>query len=439
MDSPSDAPANSPRPTSMWYDRQWYAVLLIALVIRGGMGYAQLDGLQDDPDSYRKLARNILWVHSFTYNDPAEPTAFRPPLYPLLLAITSPSHEVRPGEVLALHTVLGLITVGLTFYWARSLGLGRWRSLAALLVTVDPILLNQSTLVMTETLATCLAILTLVAISAMAATAEEENSEKISSNLTIRAANVAGAVALAIYCRPTFLVWAALLPLAISLCVTTWRHRLIAVASYSLMLIFLLVPWVARNWLVFQAPVLGTTHGGHTLLWGNNDSFYEYLKSGTTPTWDNEAFHNGFNERHPYEHTSASELARDRSAYAEAIESMQANPAMAAYSCLVRLTMFWRPLPHALSAEESPKVTALRYAIGTWYVVQFTLAIAGLIALGPKLAKPGWLAAILLMASFTLVHLFFWSNMRMRSPLVPILAVLACAGIDWLFRALRKR
>ncbi|RCS40496.1 hypothetical protein DTL42_24285 [Bremerella cremea] len=439
MDSPSNPPTDSSRGTSVWLDWQWYAVLLIALLIRGGLGYVQLDSLQDDPDSYRKLAQNIRLIHSFTFHDPAEPTAFRPPLYPLLLAVTSPSQDALPMEVLVLHVALGLITVGLTFYWARCLGLARWRSLAALLVAVDPILLNQATLVMTETLATCLAILALVAISSLATTAEEEDKEKFSSNLTIRAANVAGAVALAIYCRPTFLVWAALLPLAIAVGLKTWKHRGIAIAAYGLMLIFLLSPWVARNWLVFEAPVLGTTHGGHTLLWGNNESYYEYLRSGTTLVWENDAFHEGFNQRHPYQHTSASELARDRSAYAEAAASMRANPAMAAYSCLVRLSMFWRPLPHALSAEESPKLTALRYAIGAWYSLQFALVLVGLVTLGRKLMQPSWLAGLLLMASFTLVHLFFWSNMRMRSPLVPVLVVLACAGIDWIFRSLWKR
>ncbi|PQO31935.1 hypothetical protein DTL21_16930 [Bremerella cremea] len=438
MDSLSDAPASSPRPTSVWFDWQWYTILFVALVIRGGLGYAQLENFQSDPDSYRKLAKNVLELRSLTFVNAAEPTAFRPPLYPLLLAITSPSGKVLSTEVMLLHVALGLITVGLSFYWARVMGLSRWRSLAALLVAVDPILLNQSSLVMTETLATCLAILTLVAVSTMAATSNEENTERFSTNLTIRAANIAGAVALAIYCRPTFLVWAALLPLAIGLTVATWKHRLTSVSSYGLMLVFLLVPWVARNWLVFQAPVLGTTHGGHTLLWGNNGDYYEYLRSGTTPVWDNEAFHEGFNKRHPYEYTSASELARDRAAYVEAIDSMKADPTMTAYSCLVRFTMFWRPLPHALSAQEGLKQAAVRYAIGAWYAVQFALVIVGLITLGRNLVKPGWLAGLLLMASFTLVHLFFWSNMRMRSPLVPILAVLACAGIQWIYGRLWK-
>ncbi|MFN3149600.1 hypothetical protein [Bremerella sp.] len=439
MDSTSDASPTSPRRESVWHDWQWYAVLILALVVRGGIGYLQQENFADDPDSYRLLANNILRIHSFTLDDPAEPTAFRPPLYPLLLAVTSISRNVLPEEVLLLHVVLGVITVGLTYFWTIQMGLQRWRSLAGFLVAIDPILLNQSTLVMTETLATCLAILTLVAVSSLAAKQLSSDDARGSRDVTISAVNIAGAVGLAIFCRPTFLVWAALLPMAIWFCCRGWKLRLSSVLAYGLMLLFLLAPWVVRNLLVFEAPVLGTTHGGHTLLWGNNDSYYEYLRSGSTPVWDNTEFHQRFARRNPYLGTSASELGRDRAAYREAVETMKQNPGMAAYSAVVRFTMFWRLLPNALSEDESGRRTLVRYAIGTWYFIQFALVIAGLFALGKDLAKPGWMAAIMLLASFSLVHLFFWSNMRMRSPLVPILAVLACAGIELIRNRLAKR
>ncbi len=439
MDSTSDASPDSPRRKSVWLDWQWYAVLIVAIFIRGGAGYLQYENFSEDPDSYRLLADNILRIHSFTLNDPAEPTAFRPPLYPLLLAITSISRDVLPEEVMLLHVLLGTITVGLTFFWSIQMGLERWRSVAGLLVAIDPILLNQSTLVMTETLATCLAILTLAAVSSLASKQLSGSDSRGSRDATISAVNIAGAVGLAIFCRPTFLVWAALLPLVIWFCCRGWKLRLSSVLAYGLVLLFLLAPWVVRNILVFEAPVLGTTHGGHTLLWGNNDAYYDYLRSGREPVWDNAEFHRRFARRHPYLGTSASELARDRAAYQEAVDTMQQNPGMAAYSAVVRFTMFWRLLPNALSTVESGKRTLLRYAIGAWYLIQFALVITGLCALKKSLAKPGWIAALTLLASFTLVHLFFWSNMRMRSPLVPILAVLACAGIELIWNRRPKR
>lgn len=364
MDSTSDASPTSLRRESVWLDWQWYAILAVALLIRGGVGYLQYENFSQDPDSYRRLADNILRIHSFTLDDPAEPTAFRPPLYPLLLAITSISRQVLPQEVLLLHVGLGVITVGLTFFWATQMGLGKWRSLAGLLVAIDPILLNQSTLVMTETLATCLAILSLVAVSSLTSKNLASDSPRDSRDATISAVNIAGAVGLAIFCRPTFLVWAALLPVAIWFCCRGCKLRLSSVLAYGLMLTFLLAPWVFRNVLVFEAPVLGTTHGGHTLLWGNNEAYYEYLRSGSSPVWDNSEFHQRFNRRNPNLGTSASELARDRAAYREAIDTMKQNPDMAAYSALVRFTMFWRLLPNALSEDESGKRTITRYAIG---------------------------------------------------------------------------
>ena len=431
MSSSGNRPVDSPVHRTVWRDWQWYAVLLAALLVRGGVGYAQVDQLATDPDSYRLLAENIVRLHSFTLEDRAEPTAFRPPLYPLLLAVTSISKQILPWEVFWLHLTLGVLTVGLTFYWAMQVGLGKWRSLAGLLVAVDPILLNQSTLVMTETLATALAILTLVAVGALVLGARSV--EGLSSrDITIRAVNIAGAAALAIYCRPTFLIWGALLPLALLAAFPRWRQRGAALLAYGLMMAFLLSPWVARNWYVFGAPVIGTTHGGYTLLWGNNDEYYQYLRTGTEPVWDSAKFHARFARQHPHEGTSASELARDKAAAAEAWDTIRQNPGMAAYSSLVRLTMFWRPMPHAVSAEESTLRTTARYLVGAWYVVQFTLVLLGLYHLRRELRNPSWWAALALVLSFTLVHLLYWSNIRMRAPLVPILAVLACAGVELL-------
>ena len=108
MQSTSDASPTSSRRESVWLDWQWYLVLLLALLVRGGIGYVEWENFSQDPDSYRLLADNIVRIHSFTLEDPAEPTAFRPPLYPLLLAITSISRNILPEEVFALHVALGV-------------------------------------------------------------------------------------------------------------------------------------------------------------------------------------------------------------------------------------------------------------------------------------------------------------------------------------------
>ncbi len=88
------------------------------------------------------------------------PTAFRPPLYPYLLSWAASDGSLNNLWIAILHSILGGLTAGFT-YLASAAWLGPDRGrlrgiLAALLVIVDPILIQQSTLVMTETLATAL-------------------------------------------------------------------------------------------------------------------------------------------------------------------------------------------------------------------------------------------------------------------------------------------
>ena len=44
---------------------------------------------------------------------------------------------------------------------------------------------------------------------------------------------------------------------------------------------------------------------------------------------------------------------------------------------------------------------------------------------------------LLLILNFTLVHLVYWSNMRMRAPLVPLIALIAARGLGQSTRAAR--
>ncbi|MEX0818454.1 MAG: phospholipid carrier-dependent glycosyltransferase, partial [Pirellulaceae bacterium] len=131
------------------------AVAICALLIRGAFVVMTADALNADPDGYRGIAENLR-QHG-VFGSTSVPTAFRPPLYPVLLAALAVKGEVWPSLVGGLHVLLGVATVVLTFLLARQWRLGRWSAVAAALVAVDPILLHQSSLVMTETLATFLA------------------------------------------------------------------------------------------------------------------------------------------------------------------------------------------------------------------------------------------------------------------------------------------
>ena len=140
-------------------------MLAVAILVRAGAFNLRHDTLQSDPDGYRRLARNLLGEGVF--GDGETPTAYRPPLYPLLLVpcLAVEDQNLSYFAIRLLHVVLGVGTVAATLWLGVRWKLGRWSLLAALLVAFDPILVNQSLLVMTETLAACLAALALVALT----------------------------------------------------------------------------------------------------------------------------------------------------------------------------------------------------------------------------------------------------------------------------------
>jgi len=173
----------------------WCGLALAVALVRGGMLFLP-GALSDDPDGYRLLAENLVADHCLGTGE--TPTAYRPPLYPVLLAACltlDPGGHVAIG---VLHLVSGLVTVWLVWRLGILWGLGRYAPLAALLVAVDPILLAQSASVMTETVATLLTCVSLVCLTR----AGERPS-------TGRVALAGGCRALTILGRPTFLVWTA--------------------------------------------------------------------------------------------------------------------------------------------------------------------------------------------------------------------------------------
>ena len=415
--------------------RIWLALLAAACIIRGGWLWANLDDLRADDDSYRQLAVNFLETGIFGYriDGPDEtgsvrPTAFRPPLYPLLLAGLGCIDEIGPRAVAILHFVLGVGTVALVYVVAQSWRLGRWAVAAALATACDPILLRQSALVMTETAATFLAVLTLATLS------------RLDAKPTKRAAALAGAiVAIAVLCRPTFLIWFAAITVALALLPSIKiRYRVGVAGSFLLVGGAIIAFWVGRNYHVFHRPVLATTHGGYTLLLGNNEGFYRYLaEADWGQIWDSSELDAEYNQTKT--RYGNDEVAADRWAYGRARNCIRNQPAMFLWSCVIRAGRLWGVLPHQTDANEPASGRLQRYAVGIWYVGLFLFAVVGVFALGRDLGRRPYLWGLLLCLSFTLVHTFYWSNLRMRAPLMPVVCLAAAVGAGWIVRSVGKR
>ena len=127
-------------------------------------------------------------------------------------------------------------------------------------------------------------------------------------------------------------------------------------------------------------------------------------------------------------HTTVAELEDNRDGYALAWQTIRDEPWMFLRACLFRESRLWGIFPLALPGQDARG----RYTVATFYVVEFFLALIGMFHLGRKLLTSPWLFGLLLAASFALVHLGYWTDMRMRAPVMPAVALAAAAGAAWL-------
>src|SRR5262245_46542722 len=101
--------------------------------------------LGKDVDDYLRLAESLSEWGTFGWYDDI-PTAYRPPLYPILLA---PLYWLqsqlglawgwRLAAIALLHLVFGAGATALTFRLAQRLKLKLWSTLAGALVALDPL------------------------------------------------------------------------------------------------------------------------------------------------------------------------------------------------------------------------------------------------------------------------------------------------------------
>jgi 4-amino-4-deoxy-L-arabinose transferase-like glycosyltransferase len=405
------------------------ALVLVSLLARLAMLKGNLWQLGEDVDDYLRLATNLCqWGTYGTYD---MPSAFRPPLYPLVLA---PIYwlDVRFGlpwiwretAIAILHLIFGAVATVLTFRVAQRWGLAQWSLLAGALVALDPILLHYVRQPMTETLA---AMLVAAAIYAMAV------SERRADSWVSYAAGVV--LGLGMLCRTT--VWAFMLIATVVGGVQRDRDRRRNWEWAAVVLLGALVvqlPWCLRNWIAFGRPILTTTHGGYTLLLGNNESYYyQVLRVSPLGAWSSDGLGRWQDELNMRSALAGAKNEFDRDAYnyRTARATIAAWPGDFALAVAVRLLSLWRVTPHDVPDYSS----TIRLGCAVFYIFEFALMVWGLID------RRAWRWPLVLLPaaliSFSLVHAVYWSDMRMRAPIVPAIALLAALGAAKAWNTLR--
>jgi 4-amino-4-deoxy-L-arabinose transferase-like glycosyltransferase len=388
------------------------AVLGVGLVLRVGVCVARPDLLAADPDGYVWIAEQLRAGAGFVHPDGAEPSAYRPPLYPVLLV---PFLAVfgRVVGVAVLNVLCGLGTVVATWWLGRRLGLGRGAIVGAGIVAVDPLLVLYTSHPMTEVPFTLLTTLLLLAIH-----------EARSSGGWTWSAGVGAVFALAALCRPTIWAFGGLAIVVAGVGGFRGATSRLRRGAVLAALVLGVTPWVVRNQVVLGRPVVMTTHGGYTLLLANNPVFdAEVVRQPWGTTWGRESLARWQAsleaELAASDPPIVGELARDRWLRDRAIANITRDPAAFGRGTWFRVLRFWNPQPVVSSLP-----LAVVRAVGSFNVLILVAAFVGCVRLRPG-ERSIWWPGLLLIVSLTAVHAVYWSNARMRAPLVPVLALLA--------------
>ena len=424
------------RPPS--FPLQLGCVVLLAIVARLLAASIWWAETESDPDVYVALAQGLAEGKGYSKPGTEVPTAYRPPGYPLLLSpFVTHSPEVRRSAIVGLNIVFDLVSLCCAMLAAACVpGLKHRAGLVGCLLACDPLMLRYTSQPMTEACFTAWSTAGLLGLACWVTRTEAANAG--ATRGLVLCSLTGGLFGIAALVRPSVWPFLGLCTAALALRKLLrpelrphFRKTTLELLTFLATLGVVVSPWAFRNLLVFGTPRLTTTHGGYTLLLANNPVFYrEVAEQPWGTTWDGDSLNRWqtamLAEMDRALGPAASEIEKDRWQSQQAWRTIQQDPAGFTAGAWYRVRSFWSLAPRGPQATGSGWLSA---AVRGWYLSLFIAAAVGSVLLW-RARTPGLWIPLLSIAALQTVHLFYWTDTRMRLPIHPLLAVLAVAGLS---------
>jgi 4-amino-4-deoxy-L-arabinose transferase-like glycosyltransferase len=382
----------------------------------------------DDAYRYDFAARALADGRGYVHLD-GTPTAFWPPGYPLLLAVAYRVVGETVTVAQMLNVVLGTATVGLVYLIGRRTLGERPALVGAGIVACFPSLIFFTSVTMSETAFTFVALL---GIYLLLVEAESERPRDLrlllASGLILGLASLVRGQAL--------LLPIVLIPFWLRSGISWPRiaHKLVAVA---LGIGLIVAPWTIRNAIELDAPVLISTNAGVDFWIGHNAA----ASGDIAPTSGDALVFS-----HPELDTVEREVRINSEGFRKGIAYAVTHPAQEMVLPFKKLFWLYYNDEEGLKWNEGhggqPFLNSnLREGLLTlsnvYYFSVLSLVLLG-IPLWFSLRHPGRLLIISLIAYWTLVHLVFFGDPRFHAPIMPLAALLA--ALSWVaLRSGRRR
>jgi 4-amino-4-deoxy-L-arabinose transferase-like glycosyltransferase len=376
-------------------------ICLLALALRLlYLHFTGPDPLNSDAAQYSEIARNLASGHGFSAVYPqlaTHETAFRPPLYPFLLAGFYWLFGASTGLARGINVVLGVGVVALTFYVVQR-GISRQAAVwAALTVAVLPNLIANDTFALDEPLALLL-ILFMV--------------DCLLHRRWIWAGAAVGALTLT---RPSAQFLVVVLAVWVLFRVG-WKKMLLFVVMAGLVV----TPWVIRNWVQIGTPTITTSNGFNwAAIYGPPaqqrgvfvDPVYSPYYNSHRVLQFNEEKWNSYLER-------------------VGVDNLERHPTYLPFVVVRNFAAYFELKPSYNVGAESEDGRDLHIVNGTLWIFYLEVVVG---AAGLFLRRKNDAVRLLFIqaAYFTVASLFFIAVPRLRAPIDLALAVGVGCFVEW--------